>query len=73
MYKPIAMNRAKLEIMGVPFPDKETFESTADAISSNMFEGYEPTPKGVALIRDYVTGKIKLPQIIQAARQNAFV
>jgi len=73
MYKPIAIDSAKLEIMGVPFPDRKTFESTAYAIGSNMFEGYEPTPRGIALIRDYVLGKIKLPQLIQATKENAFV
>jgi len=26
-----------------------------------MFEGYIPTPKGIEIIRDYVTGKISLP------------
>jgi len=73
VYKPIAIDSAKLEIIGVPFPDKKTFECAADAIGSNMFEGFEPTPRGVALIRDYVTGKIDLPQLIQAARESAFV
>jgi putative transcriptional regulator len=58
MYKPIEINRTKLTIMGVPFPDLETLNSTADAIGTNMFEGFEPTAKSVALIRDYVTDKI---------------
>jgi len=73
MYKPIAIDSDRLEIMGVPFPDRKTFESTANAIGSNMFEGFEPTPRGIALIRDYVTEKINLSQLVQATRENAFV
>jgi putative transcriptional regulator len=38
--------------MGVPFPDLEALESTADAIGTNMFEGYQPTKKGIEIIRD---------------------
>ncbi len=45
MYKAIQIDRKKLTIMGVVFPDIETLESTANAIGSNMFEGFEPTKK----------------------------
>jgi putative transcriptional regulator len=46
--------------MGVPFPDLETLESTAEAIGSNMFESFQPTKKGIEIIRDYCLGKITL-------------
>ncbi|MDR0382131.1 MAG: hypothetical protein LBH86_09110 [Oscillospiraceae bacterium] len=46
-YTPIAINRRDLTIMDVPFPDLETLESTAEAIGSNMFEGFQPTKKGI--------------------------
>ena len=73
MYRTIEIDRNKLTIMGVPFSDLQTLNSTANAIGSNMFEGFEPTPKGVAIIRDYVTGKISFAQFIQAAKEKAYV
>lgn len=59
--------------MGVPFNDLETLESTANAIGSNMFEGYDPSPKGIALIRDYVIGKISFSEFITFAKDRAHV
>ena len=57
-YTPIAIDRNALTIMDVPFPDLDTLESTAVAIGSNMFEGYQPTQRGIEIIRDYCFGKI---------------
>jgi putative transcriptional regulator len=45
MYKPIEIDRQKLTIMGVKFPDLKTLERTANALGSNMYEGFEPTPR----------------------------
>jgi len=33
-------------------------EKQAIELGSIMFEGFNPTPKGIEIIRDYVTGKI---------------
>jgi putative transcriptional regulator len=38
-----------------------------------MFEGFEPTPKGVEIIRDYVIGKITLSELIKFAKDKAYV
>ncbi|HRK28247.1 MAG TPA: antitoxin VbhA family protein [Chitinophagales bacterium] len=51
----------------------KTLESTANALGSNMFEGFKPTPKGVEIIRDYVTGKISLTELVAFAKQKAYV
>ena len=59
MYTPLDINRENLTIMGIEFPDLKALESTANAIGSNMFEGFEPTSKGIEIIRDYSTGKNK--------------
>ena len=64
MYNTIDIDRNKLTIMGVKFSNLKTLESTANAIGSNMFEGFKPTPKGVEIIRDYVIGKITLGELI---------
>jgi len=71
-YTPIAIDRNALTIMNVPFPDLDTLESTADAIGSNMFEGYQPTQKGVEIIRDYCLGKISLAQLVAAAKEKSY-
>jgi putative transcriptional regulator len=73
MFNPIEIDRSNLTIMGIKFPDLKSLESTANALGSNMFEGYEPTPKGIEIIRDYVTGKITLPELVAYAKEKAYV
>ena len=73
MYKTIDIDRNNFTLMGVPFSDLKTLESTANAIGSNMFEGFEPTPKGIAIIRDYVIGKITFTEFIKFAKDKAYV
>jgi putative transcriptional regulator len=71
-YKPITINRQDLTIMGVSFPDLETLDSAANAIGSNMFEGFEPTVKSITIIRDYLLDKITLADLIQIARDKKY-
>ncbi len=73
MYKTININRNNLTIMGVQFSDIETLENTANAIGSNMYEGFEPTANGVMLIRDYMLGKITLQEFVVRAKEKAYV
>ncbi|WP_250631534.1 antitoxin VbhA family protein [Rhodoflexus caldus] len=73
MFNTIEIDRNNLTIMGVKFSDLKTLESTANALGSNMFEGFEPTPKGIEIIRDYVTGKITLTELVALAKQKAYV
>ncbi len=73
MFNTIDIDRNKLTIMGVEFSDLKTLESTANAIGSNMFEGFKPTPKGIEIIRDYVIGKITLTEFIKFAKEKEYV
>ena len=73
MYKTIDIDRVNLTLMDVKFSNLKTLESTANAIGSNMFEGFEPTPKGIALIRDYIIGKMTLAEFIQSAKEKGYV
>ena len=73
MFNTIEIDRNKLTIIGVQFSNLKTLESTANAIGSNMFEGFEPTPKGVEIIRDYVIGKITLSEFIRFAKEKSYV
>ena len=72
MFDAIEIDRNKLTIMGVRFSNLKTLESTANAIGSNMFEGFKPTPKGVEIIRDYVIGKITLSELIKFAKDKSY-
>jgi putative transcriptional regulator len=68
MYKPIEIDRQNLTIMGVRFSDIDTLNSAANAIGSNMFEGFEPTPRLVEIYRDYREGKISNNGFIEMLR-----
>jgi putative transcriptional regulator len=69
MYKPIEVDRERLTIMGVPFPDRKSLERAASAIGSNMFEGWEPTSVQIELYRDYAAGKITPAVLIQRLKK----
>lgn len=58
MYKSIDIDRKNLTLMGVKFSDLRTLENTANAIGSNMFEGFEPTKELVQLYVDWKAGII---------------
>ena len=73
MFNTIEIDRNNLTIMGVKFSDLRTLESTANALGSNMFEGFNPTPKGIEIIRDYLTGKISLSELVTFAKEKAYV
>lgn len=73
MFQPIEVDRINLTIMGVKFSDLETLESAASALGSNMFEGFEPTSKGIEIIRDYMMGKISLSDLVSIANEKAYV
>lgn len=56
MYKTIEIDRKNLTLMGVKFSDLKTLETTAIAIGTNMFEGFEPTKELIQLYVDWKTG-----------------
>lgn len=58
MYKAIDIDREKLTIMGVQFSDIKSLESTANAIGTNMFEGFEPTKELIQLYVDWKSDKV---------------
>ncbi len=69
----LEVDRNNLTIMGIKFANLKTLESTANIIGSNMFEGFQPTPKRVEIIRDYVLGEITLTQLIQNTKDKLYV
>jgi putative transcriptional regulator len=71
-YTPLTIDLNELTIMGVKFPDLDTLNSAAEAIGTNMFEGYEPTPQGIAIIRDYLLDKITLSDVIKLSKAKKY-
>ncbi|MDR0895325.1 MAG: hypothetical protein LBN06_08540 [Prevotellaceae bacterium] len=69
MYKPIEIDRTQLTMMGVPFPDLQTLNSVAQAIGSNMYEGFEPTEKLIRLYLDVRAGKIDDAHFLAALKE----
>ena len=68
MYKSIEIDKENLTLMGVSFPDLTSLNNTANAIGSNMFEGFEPTINSITLIRDYILNKITFSQFVEATK-----
>jgi len=58
MYKVIEIDRTNLTIMGVQFSNLKSLENTANAIGTNMFEGFEPTKELIQLYVDWKLGII---------------
>jgi hypothetical protein len=56
MYKAIDIDRKNLTIMGVKFANLNSLESTANALGTNMFEGFEPTKELIQLYVDWKVG-----------------
>ena len=54
MYKALEIDCENLTIMGVKFDSLHALENTANAIGTNMFEGFEPSKE---LIQLYVHWK----------------
>ena len=58
MYKTIDVDRKNLTIMGVKFSNIISLEKTANAIGTNMFEGFEPTKELIQLYVDWKIGSV---------------
>jgi pyrroline-5-carboxylate reductase len=72
IYAPIQVDREGLTLMGVSFPNPEMLESTANAVGSNMFEGFIPTRKQIEIIRNYCLGEITFDNLIDVAREKSY-
>ena len=71
-FKPVLINRENLTFCNVKFPDLETLNKTANAIGTNMFEGFEPTKKSVEIIRDYIMDRITLADLIDMVKAKSY-
>jgi len=71
-YAPIEIDRKNFTIMGVNFNSVSNFEAAVNALGTVMFEGFNPTPKSIEIIRDYLSDKITLGQLVQLTRDKAY-
>jgi len=58
------INREKLTLMGVQFPDLRSLERTATAMASNMFEGFEPTKELIQLYLEWKDGRVTDAELV---------
>jgi putative transcriptional regulator len=70
MYREIEIDRENLTIMGVKFPSLAALECTANAIGSNMFEGFEPSKELVQLYLDWKTGSVSESHVLNALHEK---
>jgi hypothetical protein len=71
-YTPIEIDRKKLTIMGVNFNSVNNFDAAVNALGTVMFEGFDPTPRSIEIIRDYLADNITLAQLIQLTKEKAY-
>ena len=71
-YSPIEVDRKNLTIMGVNFNSVTNFEAAVNALGTVMFEGFDPTPRSIAIIRDYLSEKITLGQLVELTKEKAY-
>ena len=71
MYREIEIDKENLTLMGVEFSSIEALEMTANAIGSNMFEGFEPTTELVQLYVDWKLGNVSESNFLTALYANS--
>jgi hypothetical protein len=71
-YKPVEIDRENLTIMGVNFGSVSNFDAAVNALGTVMFEGFDPTPKSMEIIRDYLSDKITIGQLIKMTKEKAY-
>ena len=71
-YAPIVIDRQNLTIMGINFSSVSNFEATVNALGTVMFEGFDPTPKSIEIIRDYLSDKITVEQLGKLTKEKAY-
>ncbi len=50
----LEINKSELTIMGIHFDNKRDFRSVWHALSTNMFEGWEPSKKDVLHLKERI-------------------
>ena len=71
-YRTIEIDRNNLTIMGVDFSTVGNFEAAVNALGTVMFEGFDPTPRRIEIIRDYLSDKITLEQLGRISREGEY-
>jgi putative transcriptional regulator len=69
-FTPLEVDRNKLTIMGVKFPNLERLERTIAPLMSIMYEGFDPTPRNIEILRDYMAGNITKSQLVEIYRKK---
>jgi hypothetical protein len=71
-YRSIEVDRNAHTIMGVDFKSVGNFDAAVNALGTVMFEGFDPTPRSIEIIRDYLADKITIGQLAQLTKEKAY-
>jgi hypothetical protein len=71
-YRPVEIDRKKLTIMGVSFNSIKNFDAAVNALGTVMFEGFDPSPRSIEIIRDYLSGQITIDRLIRLTKEKAY-
>lgn len=69
---PVEVDRQKLTIMGVDFSAVNDFEAAVSSLGSAMFEGFDPNPKKMEILRDYLTKKISFVELAELTKNRTY-
>ena len=58
--------------MGVNFNSVNNFEAAVNALGTVMFEGFDPNPRSIEIIRDYLSEKITIGQLVKLTKEKAY-
>jgi hypothetical protein len=73
LYKPVEIDRKNLTIIGVNFSSVNNFYVIVNALGTVIFEGFDLTPKSMEIIRDYLSDKITIDQLIEMTKEKVYV
>lgn len=65
VFRPLKINRKKVTIEGIRFPDIESLDIAHEALFSLQIEGFEPTPRKVEIFRDLYVGSIDTSALLK--------
>jgi putative transcriptional regulator len=71
-YTPLEIDYQKLTINGVQFPSQRILDDIADGITSNMYEGWRPTPKMIEMVRDLSLDRVSLEEFTSLVKAGLY-
>lgn len=65
----IQFDRNTMQISGVTVPNM----AFASAVASQIYEGFNPSQKSIAIMTDFANGKISIQELAEIAKKKLYV